>query len=689
MASIKNDGNTLQRQYVVSMLLIGGLLLIALIAYAWFSIAELRADRRAAIIAQSEQLKIFLDDKINVARGHVFAMRRAIENTLHRSDLGDTTSSDQLLQGIGVKIDESEANTSVTIPSVEIGSLHISPSAKLDKTFRRDLAAATSFLPGAAADHQWHKMFQWSYYYDAGQRWFFVYPSLSTEALLNATRTSDLGAAIKAYFDADGTHPVEQVGPHNNPKRDMIWTRPYEDAGGKGMMVTLLAPIYLTDEYVGAVGTDVTLDTLDQVLHIHAPEAGRALIVDADGILLADQNKKSQVAREKVAFSSLFSSVQAVGDDWLNLPLVGTPWTLRVYLDNASLHQLLTNEIRLYLVFAVLLVMAILAIGLFQSHYYAGPALRLAAFFESFDGAAVKDVPTVPPMWTPIFARVAQITRDRRNLLEQIRRQAEELEIKVAERTVDLQQANDMLEQKITDLKKTQNDLVRADRLGALGSLIAGVAYRIQGSLDQVGQTTTEFLADIQSFKNQLARGLRKAELEAFMEQAEIRSQQVDQDIETMRNLLSRFRQMAVDRTSEQPRRFRLHEVAESVRAVIGAVSTCTSCEIDNDIPPTLEMDAAAGALGQLLHHLLMDAIERAERNAVSAQIALSARLGNDERGEWILLTLSDRAPPATEPGASLVLAQTLVQYSFEGDLEITGTDEGARVTLRLPKGVD
>ena len=46
----------------------------------------------------------------------------------------------------------------------------------------------------------------------------------------------------------------------------MRWTRSYDDAGGKGRMVSLLAPVYLADRMLGAIGADVTLKQLDGVL---------------------------------------------------------------------------------------------------------------------------------------------------------------------------------------------------------------------------------------------------------------------------------------------------------------------------------------------------------------------------------------------------------------------------------------
>lgn len=680
------SGAQLRRQYLLSLIAIGVLLLIALFAYAWFSLDDRRSDIRAGIRAQSEQLKVSLDDKINLVRGHVFAMQRAIENTLARPDLSDSDLAERLQQTIGLQTDTLATDAvDASALTVDIGSLHVTPGTPIDKTFQRDLAAAVSFLWQAAGSYQWYGLFEWSYYYDAHEQWFLIYPGLSRAELLRITRAPNLTEAIATLFEADGTRPVDRLGPRNNPQRAMIWTPPYEDTGGKGRMVSLLAPIYLGDEYVGTIGTDVTLNTLSDVLRTHAPEAGRALVMDADGRVLADADGALPSAENDLTVAQLFPGADLDGPDWLKLPLPDTPWTLIVHLDDPSLNKLLTRGVRLYLGLALLLVLAIAALGVFQSRRYAGPALRLATFVETCEIQEQAAIPQVPRIWVPFFERVARIAGERRALLQRTQDHAEELERKVAERTTELQSANAALERNLEDLRQTQQELVRADRLGALGGLIAGVANELQVPLDQAARTARDFSAQLDAFKTQWTRGLRKAELETFIEQAEAVGRRVGQDIGASVELLSRFKQLAVDQASEQPRRFRLHEVAENVLAAMRPVLTWKDCRVDNRIPPGVETHAQAGVFGQILHHLLTDAIERADLQGQGARVELSAQPGNDERGEWILLTVADKAPAPERPQTGLTLATTLVRDTCRGDIERIDTASGAKVTARLP----
>jgi signal transduction histidine kinase len=680
------SGKSLQQRYLASLLLIAGLLLIALLGYAWVSIDKERDSIRASIKAQSEQLKLSIDDAIDLVRGHAFAMRRAIEHGLVRPDLADNALANSLLENRR-EAGQAANKGGYSSQDADIGALHVSPATQIDpQTFKRDLAAAAAFLPVAGANHQWEKMFQWSYYYDAGERWFLIYPFMPQEELLRTTRAPDLAASLRVFFDADGTRPVELAGPRKNSRRDMVWTPPYEDAGGKGMMVTLLAPVYLADEYIGAVGTDVALETLDQVLRAHAPEAGRAMVVDSSGILLADAGGALKGAKGKVPFASVFPDADTDGDDWLKLPLANTSSTLLVHLDDASLGTLVTNEIKAYFGLALLLVLALLAVGFVQSRRYAVPALQLAEYVERCETEANPVPPAVPVAWKPSFDRAATHARQRRELLLQTQAQADELEHKVEERTAELQSANTTLEATVASLQKARHDLVRADRMGALGGMIAGVANELQGPLDQAKASANQFLGSLEAFKAQQARGLRKAELEAFVVQADSVGHQVGQDLGEAVELLGRFKQLALDQASEQTRRFSLAEIAENVLAVMRPALALRACTIDNRIPANIEMQAQAGTLGQILHHLLADAMERIAGAGAGARIELAAGLDSDAQGERILLTLRDNGTPSDATQWGLAIAQALAQEAFGGDIEVSVVDGGSTTTVRLPR---
>ena len=81
------------------------------------------------------------------------------------------------------------------------------------------------------------------------------------------------------YYEADETH---------DPERKPVWTDAYVDPAGSGWMVSSIAPVYGPDRLEAVAGIDVTVATIiRQVLNIHLPGDGFAILVGRDGTILA------------------------------------------------------------------------------------------------------------------------------------------------------------------------------------------------------------------------------------------------------------------------------------------------------------------------------------------------------------------------------------------------------------------
>ncbi|GAB4541107.1 MAG: hypothetical protein Fur002_08960 [Anaerolineales bacterium] len=78
------------------------------------------------------------------------------------------------------------------------------------------------------------------------------------------------------------------AAPQNNPERAMQWTRAYQDPAGAGLVVTLSAPVYAGDSFLGVMGADVKLtEVVNAVARIKIGKTGYAFLVDDGGYILA------------------------------------------------------------------------------------------------------------------------------------------------------------------------------------------------------------------------------------------------------------------------------------------------------------------------------------------------------------------------------------------------------------------
>ncbi|HEX5127282.1 MAG TPA: PAS domain S-box protein, partial [Rhodocyclaceae bacterium] len=134
--------------------------------------------------------------------------------------------------------------------------------------------------------------------------------------------------------------------------------------------------------------------------------------------------------------------------------------------------------------------------------------------------------------------------------LSNARRQVEELNLsleqRVAERTRDLATTNRELETALERLQRTQDELVRSEKLAALGSLVAGVAHELNtpiGNSLMVASTLRDLNRD---FRKQVDAGLKRSELDTHVHETESAADILIRNLHRAGELISSFKQVAV-----------------------------------------------------------------------------------------------------------------------------------------------
>jgi len=110
-----------------------------------------------------------------------------------------------------------------------------------------------------------------------------------------------------------------------------------------------------------------------------------------------------------------------------------------------------------------------------------------------------------------ILSAQAAISIENSRLYEQLEDYSRTLEIKVDERTHQLQEKNDELAATLQKLKATQDQIIAQEKLASLGALTAGIAHEIKNPLNFVNnfaelsaELTQELLEEIENHKERL-----------------------------------------------------------------------------------------------------------------------------------------------------------------------------------------
>ncbi len=98
----------------------------------------------------------------------------------------------------------------------------------------------------------------------------------------------DLAAVVGDYNAT--TQPFYTIAtPENDPGKSAVWTDPYQDPAGTGLIVTVSRPVYDSEaKFRGVIGADVRLSDISKdVTNLVIGNNGYAFLIDANGHVLA------------------------------------------------------------------------------------------------------------------------------------------------------------------------------------------------------------------------------------------------------------------------------------------------------------------------------------------------------------------------------------------------------------------
>jgi C4-dicarboxylate-specific signal transduction histidine kinase len=196
-----------------------------------------------------------------------------------------------------------------------------------------------------------------------------------------------------------------------------------------------------------------------------------------------------------------------------------------------------------------------------------------------------------------------------RRIGNELRELNTELEARVQRRTEALAAANAELSSVVAHLRETQGELVRVEKMAALGGLVAGVAHELNTPLGNSLMAVTALTDEVRQFRAVLHTGLRRSALHSLLDSADQATDIAARNLHRAADLVTSFKQVAVDQTSSQRRHFELREVVDEMVASLRPTFARTPYTIVVDVPTGLRLDSYPGALGQVIGNLVHNAV--------------------------------------------------------------------------------
>ena len=227
---------------------------------------------------------------------------------------------------------------------------------------------------------------------------------------------------------------------------------------------------------------------------------------------------------------------------------------------------------------------------------------------------------------------VAEDVTELRRIEHEVRELNVELEARVQKRTEQLRQANQELSTTVEHLKLAQGELVRSEKLASLGSLVAGVAHELNTPIGNGVMAISTMRQALKTFRERSADGLKRSVLDSLLESVDTGSVIAERNLQRAAELVTSFKQVAVDQTSSQRRRFELNQTVHEVALTLQPTLKHGVAKLQIDIPQDIYLDGYPGPLGQILANLISNAAFHAFEGREQGLIVVRAELIGDER---------------------------------------------------------
>jgi PAS domain S-box-containing protein len=268
----------------------------------------------------------------------------------------------------------------------------------------------------------------------------------------------------------------------------------------------------------------------------------------------------------------------------------------------------------------------------------------------------------------------------------------------------EMRKAKDAAEAALRNLRETQNSLIEAEKLAALGRLVAGVAHEVNNPVGISLTVASALERKTSNFTEEVARGeLRRSSLNDFLETSRDASSQLVANLNRAAELIQSFKQVAADRNYSDQRSFDLGDLTEQVVLSLRPGLRKHNLTLNVECQPNLMMNSYPGPYGQVLTNLFLNSVAHAFPDGKPGTVDIQVRESGKENVEVIFsdngcgMSLDVRRR-AFDPffttrrdqggtGLGLHIVYSIVTNRLGGRLDLdTAPGGGTRIQMILPR---
>jgi signal transduction histidine kinase len=187
------------------------------------------------------------------------------------------------------------------------------------------------------------------------------------------------------------------------------------------------------------------------------------------------------------------------------------------------------------------------------------------------------------------------------------------LEERLSARTNALKDSNHELLSTLEKLHEFQSQLVETEKMASLGDMVAGIAHEVNTPIG-LGVTASSLLSDKLSeikhaFEN---KTLKSSQLKKFLTDSNESVAIIFRNLERAAKLISSFKKVAVDQSSEENRIFNVNDLVNEVVVTLSAKLESNNVNLSVNCPEDFIINSKPGPINQILINLILNSIHHA-----------------------------------------------------------------------------
>ncbi len=304
----------------------------------------------------------------------------------------------------------------------------------------------------------------------------------------------------------------------------------------------------------------------------------------------------------------------------------------------AKFNQLVGQSILLNLgvMFVMMILTFVLALRL--QHILVGPIESLAEFLRRTarqkDYSARVSIGNVTELnmlgdaVNILLERMQDYVQKQRVTEQQHRELNSSLEEMVNQRTLALKDANHELINTLEKLHQYQRQIIENEKMASLGDMVAGVAHEVNTPIG-LGVTASTMILDrlAQVQKDFDTKTLKASSLDRFLSESQENLNIIYRNLNRAAELISSFKQVAVDQGSESVRTFCVSQLINEILLSLKPRLKKHRHNINVKCDPTLIVETKAGPINQILINLIINSVVHGFEDVDSGTIDIEADL--------------------------------------------------------------